>query len=293
MPVRHPTIISECPMLLRVSPMNAYLISWIGLSLCSRIVITSASICVGWYSAVRPLKTGTPAYFCELVNACLAGAAILDGVVHASQHARGVLERLLVADLRAGRIEIGHVRALVVAGDLERAARARRCLLEDQADLLVGEMLLLGARVFGALEIAREVEQVAEFPRRVVLHRQQRAIAQIEAHDCLPGVAGQSDRQYRPGRVRSGRSCSARRRGRDRAPTPRTVITSIPALRSKRVRVRVAVVSDHHARRERHDVVAVVPLLALGFPDIAAGFDDAKGLQPEASLTTSKRCRLS
>jgi hypothetical protein len=63
MPVRQPTIISECPMLLRVSPMNAYLMSWIGLSLCSRIVMTSASICVGWYSAVRPLKTGTPAYF--------------------------------------------------------------------------------------------------------------------------------------------------------------------------------------------------------------------------------------
>ena len=63
MPVRHPTIISECPMLFRVSPRKVYLISWIGRSLCSRIVITSASIWVGWYSAVRPLKTGTPAYF--------------------------------------------------------------------------------------------------------------------------------------------------------------------------------------------------------------------------------------
>ena len=39
MPMRHPTIISECPMLFRVSPMNAYLISWIGLSLCSRMVM--------------------------------------------------------------------------------------------------------------------------------------------------------------------------------------------------------------------------------------------------------------
>ena len=47
MPSRQPTIISECPILLRVSPMNAYLIWWIGLSLCSRIVMTSASICVG------------------------------------------------------------------------------------------------------------------------------------------------------------------------------------------------------------------------------------------------------
>jgi hypothetical protein len=65
-----------------------------------------------------------------------------------------------VADLRAGGIEVGHVRALVVAGDLEGAARAGRGLLEDQADLLALEVLLLGARVLGALEIAREIEQV-------------------------------------------------------------------------------------------------------------------------------------
>ena len=72
MPIRQPTIISECPMLFRVSPMKAYLISWIGLSLCSRIVMTSASICVGWYSAVRPLKTGTPAHFASSLDALLA-----------------------------------------------------------------------------------------------------------------------------------------------------------------------------------------------------------------------------
>ncbi len=48
-------------MLLRVSPTNAYLISWIGLSACSRMVMTSASTWVGWYLSVRPLNTGTPA----------------------------------------------------------------------------------------------------------------------------------------------------------------------------------------------------------------------------------------
>ena len=66
MPIRQPTIISEWPMLLRVSPRKAYLICEIGLSLCSRIVITSASICVGWYSSVRPLNTGTPAYLASV-----------------------------------------------------------------------------------------------------------------------------------------------------------------------------------------------------------------------------------
>ena len=160
-------------MLLRVSPKNAYLISDSGLSLCSRIVMTSASICVGWYSSVRPLKTGTPAYSAQLFDAFLALAAVLDGIVHPAEHARRVLERLLVPDLRPGGIEVGDVRALVVAGDLERAARARRRLLEDQADFLAVEMLLLGARVLGALEIAREVEQVPELTRRVFLDGQQ------------------------------------------------------------------------------------------------------------------------
>jgi hypothetical protein len=86
-----------------------------------------------------------------------------------------------VADLRAGRVEVGDVRALVVAGDLERAARARRRLLEDQADFLVDEVFLLGAGVLGALEIAREVEQVTELACGVVLYRQQRAVAQIDS----------------------------------------------------------------------------------------------------------------
>jgi len=87
-----------------------------------------------------------------------------------------------VADLRAGRIEVGDVRALVVAGDFECAPRARRRLLEDEADFLVGEVFLLGARVLRALEIARQIEHVAELARRVVLDGQQRSIAQIEAH---------------------------------------------------------------------------------------------------------------
>ena len=119
----------------------------------------------------------------QLADTLLTGAAVFDGVVHPSEDPRRVLERFLVADLRAGRIEIGDVRPLVVAGDLERAARARGRLLEDQADFFVGEVLLLGAGVLGALQIAREVEQITELARGVVLYCQQRAVAQIEAHD--------------------------------------------------------------------------------------------------------------
>jgi len=49
----------------------------------------------------------------------------------------------------------------------------------------------------------------------------------------------------------------------------------IPGFAQLRVGVRVAVVADDDAGRQRDDVVAVVPLLALGLPGVAAGFDDA------------------
>ena len=122
----------------------------------------------------------------QRLHARLRGAAVLDRVEHAPEHARGVLEGFLVPDLRAGRVEVGHVRALVAAGHLEGAARARRGLLEDQADFLALEVLLLGARVLGALEVAGEVEQVLELLLRVVLHGEQGAVAKIESHDVGP-----------------------------------------------------------------------------------------------------------
>ena len=81
----------------------------------------------------------------ELVGDGLAEAAVLDRVVHAAEHARGVLDRLLVAHVRAARAEVGDVCALVVGGDLEGAAGAGRVLLEDQRDLLAGEPPVLAA----------------------------------------------------------------------------------------------------------------------------------------------------
>ena len=53
------------------------------------------------------------------------------------------------------------VRALVVGRDLERAARPRRVLLEDQRDLLADELLLLAALLLRRLQLGGEVEQVA------------------------------------------------------------------------------------------------------------------------------------
>jgi hypothetical protein len=80
------------------------------------------------------------------------------------------------------RIEICDVGTLVVARDFEGAPRARRRLLEDQADFLAGEMLLLRTRVLRTLEIAREIQEITELARSVVLHGQQRSIPDVETH---------------------------------------------------------------------------------------------------------------
>jgi hypothetical protein len=72
----------------------------------------------------------------ELLHAFLRRATILDSIEHAAEHAGGVLERLLVADLGTGWIQVGDVGALVVAGYLERTTSAGGRLLENETDLL-------------------------------------------------------------------------------------------------------------------------------------------------------------
>src|SRR4029078_8781110 len=104
--------------------------------------------------------------------------------------------------------------------DFEGATRPRRGLLEDQYDLLAFQMLLLGAGILGALEVAGQGEEILEFPLREILDCQERAVAQIEAHFDSP--VGSCAVVNRPVRAKSGRSCNGRRRGpgpaRRRAP---------------------------------------------------------------------------
>ncbi|MOA18998.1 hypothetical protein D3C78_1393500 [compost metagenome] len=116
----------------------------------------------------------------------LLEAAILDGVVHAPEHAGGVLHAFLVADLRGARIDVGDAGALIVGGHLEGAAGAGGGLFEDQRDVLAPEVLLLGAGVLGALEVARQVEEVTQLAGAVVHQAEQVAVVHVERHDGLP-----------------------------------------------------------------------------------------------------------
>ena len=64
-------------------------------------------------------------------------------------------------------------------------------------------------------------------------------------------------------------------------------------LAQQRVGVDVAVVADDHAGLERDDVVAVVPLLALGSKALPPVSMTRSFVSPSASLTTSSRGLLS
>ena len=153
-------------------------------------------------------------------------------------------------------------------------------------------MLLFGAGVFGALEIAREIQQIAELALRVVLHGQQRTIAQIEAHDVPPVEL-----------MRSGQYAGSREIGTGHAMPAAAAAAEFRAahgdhldagLAQQRVRVGVAVVGDDDAGLQRDDVVAVVPLFALRLARrCRRSRRRAAASDPSASWTTVEQRLLS
>ena len=144
------------------------------------MVSTSARICVGWNSLVRPFHTGTPAYCASTSTFSWAEPRYSMRVERATEDSCGVLHRLLVADLRTAGREVGDVRALVLRRDLEGRAGPRRGLLEDHRDVLAGEAGLLVAGVLGRFEVGSELEQEAQLVRGEVELLEEAPVAEVE-----------------------------------------------------------------------------------------------------------------
>ena len=97
--------------------------------------------------------------FRQLLDDLLAEAAVLDRVKHSAEHARRVLQALLLPYLRARRVEIDCRHSEVGCRHLERAARPRARLLEYQRDVLAGAQLVRDAALFFIFQPHREGEQ--------------------------------------------------------------------------------------------------------------------------------------
>ena len=121
----------------------------------------------------------------KLLHDCLVEAAILDAIVHAAEHAGGVLDGLFVAHLRARGIEIRHAHAQVVARDLERAARTRGGLLKEEHDVLALEMPMRHTSALELLEVCREVDEILNLGRSEVEQLEKVAATEINAHESI------------------------------------------------------------------------------------------------------------
>ena len=119
----------------------------------------------------------------QLLHDGLMEPAVLDAVIHASQHSSSVLHGLLVTDMGSTRAEIRHMRTLIMGRHLKRTPSPRRCLLKNEGDVLSLEHGLLSPGVFGLLELGSESNEEFDLFGAVVRQRQQMTILQIECHD--------------------------------------------------------------------------------------------------------------
>ena len=118
----------------------------------------------------------------KLLNVCLGKAAELNAVVHAAEHARGVLDGLLLAHLRARGIQVGYAHAQIHGAYLKGATGARGGLLEEQDDVFALQVAVRGARALEVLKVAGECQQVLDLLGREVEQLQKAAARDIDAH---------------------------------------------------------------------------------------------------------------
>jgi hypothetical protein len=72
-----------------------------------------------------------------------------------------------------------------VRGHLERGPGARGGLLEDQCDVLAGQVLSLVAAVLGGLQVGRQLQEEPKLLGREVELLEEAPVAKVERHALL------------------------------------------------------------------------------------------------------------
>ena len=107
--------------------------------------------------------------FRKLLHAVMAERADHDAVEVARQHARRILDRLAAAELQIAVREEQRLPAELVHARFKRNTRARRGLLENHAERLALEDVVLHARLLHGLELLGEREDLVELVERQVV----------------------------------------------------------------------------------------------------------------------------
>ena len=152
----------------------------------------------------EPVPHRHPGELRQDLDVRLRGSPVLDPVKGAAEHPGGVLHGLLVADLGPARLQVGHVCALVLGGDLERGASPRRRLLEDQRYVLARQVRLLVAGILRGLEVGGQLEEEPQLLGSEVELLEEAAVAEVEWHRavlCLGGDGGVIERASEGDRV--------------------------------------------------------------------------------------------
>ena len=120
--------------------------------------------------------------FGQVLHNLLGVAPVLDAVEEAAQDLGGVLQGLLLAHLGAARVQVGDVGPLLGGGHLEGAPGPGGGLLKEEDDVLALEDGVADAGTALALQIASQVQQVADLLGGQV-HEGEKALSfQIDCH---------------------------------------------------------------------------------------------------------------
>ena len=128
----------------------------------------------------QAVEHGHACIFRQLFNDGLFETAVFNRVIHAAQHAGGVFHAFFMTDLRRSRVNVSYLRTLVVSGYFKRATGTGRSFFKNQGNVFAFQGLLFCASVFSAFQIARQIQQEADFLFSVVNQAQQMTVVQIE-----------------------------------------------------------------------------------------------------------------
>ena len=96
----------------------------------------------------------------KLLNNALFKATILNAIKHTAKYARCILNTLLLTDLRALWIQIGHTHSHIMGCYLKRTSRSCTCLFEDQSNVLTNIIVNRNALFLLVLQLSRKLQKI-------------------------------------------------------------------------------------------------------------------------------------